>query len=261
MKNRYFFFAVILFCFPFSGFAWSLEGHRICGEIASRHLSKKTASAVASILGDESIAMASNWADFIKSDTAYKYLEPWHYIDIKDSLTADQVKVLLQSDTATDAYVKIQFLSTQLKNKSLPHDQQAMYLKLLIHIVEDIHQPLHTIDRGRGGNDIKIMWFNDASNLHSLWDGTLIRFQDLSYTEYANALDHASKTEIKTWQSQPLSQWIYDSYVIGEKLVNEIKEPNQKLSYRYNFDHLATMNQQLLKGGIDLAKVLNDIFG
>ncbi len=54
-----------LFCF-----AWGIEGHRVCGEIASHHLTKKAQLAIASILGDESIAMASNWADFIKADTA-----------------------------------------------------------------------------------------------------------------------------------------------------------------------------------------------
>lgn len=261
MKKHSFLFFLILFFLPFPGFSWSLEGHRVCGEIASRHLTKKAAAAVASILGDESIAMAGNWADFIKSDTSYRYLESWHYIDIKDSLSYDQLQKLLQADTATDAYTKINFLTTQLKDKTLSHDKQVMYLKLLIHIVEDIHQPLHTIDRGRGGNDMKVMWFNDASNLHRVWDGDLITFQALSYTEYANALDHPTKEQVSTWQSRSLDQWIFDSYTIGEQLINEIKQPDQKLGYRYNYDHLATLNQQLLKGGIDLAKVLNEIFG
>ena len=261
MKKQILFFSFVAFCLPFCSFAWSLEGHRVCGEIASRHLTKKTALTVSSILGNESIAMASNWADFVKSDTSFRYLESWHYIDIKDSLDNVAVKALLQNDTATDAYTKINFLSSQLKEKNLSHDKQVMYLKLLIHIVEDIHQPLHAIDRARGGNDIKVMWFNEASNLHRVWDGDLIHSQDLSYTEYANALDHATKEQITKWQSTPLSQWIFDSYTIGEQLVNEIKQPDQKLSYRYNFDHLATLNQQLLTGGIHLAKVLNDIFG
>lgn len=261
MKKHSLFFVLILFYIPISGFAWSLEGHRVCGEIASRHLTKKAAATVASILGDESIAMAGNWADFIKSDTAYRYLESWHYIDIKDSVDYNTIQKFLGADTATDAYTKINFLTARLKEKILAHDEQVMYLKLLIHIVEDIHQPLHTIDRARGGNDIKVMWFNDASNLHRVWDGDLINAQALSYTEYANALDHATKEQINTWQSQTLKQWTFDSYTIGEQLVNEIKQPDQKLGYRYNYDHLATLNQQLLKGGIDLAKVLNDIFG
>ncbi len=256
---KYLFF-VIAFYMPLHCLAWGTEGHRICGEIAARHLNKKARRAIASILGDESIAIASNWADFIKSDSAYKYIDEWHYIDLPDSLPHNELQSYLQADTSADAFTRINFLASQLKSKQLTRDKKVMYLKLLIHIVEDIHQPMHTIETARGGNDIKIMWFNEGSNLHRLWDSDLILFQQLSYTEYADAIDYSTKTQRKTWQQQPLSQWIFDSYTIGERLVKEI-QPNQKLSYRYNYDHVATLNEQLLKGGIDLAKVLNDIFG
>lgn len=252
---------LIAFYLPHFCFAWSQEGHRVCGEIASRHLTKKAQLSIASILGDESIAMASNWADFIKADSVYAYLSPWHYIDLPDSLNYVSLQSFLKTDTATDAYTKIKFLSAQLKNKQLAKDKKAMYLKLLIHIVEDIHQPLHTIGTEQGGNGIKVTWFNESSNLHKVWDGDVINFQQLSYTEYANWLDHAKPQQIKTWQQQPISQWLFDSYSIGENLVKEITQTNQKLSYLYNYNHIDTLNQQLLKGGIHLAKVLNDIFG
>jgi hypothetical protein len=60
---------------------------------------------------------------------------------------------------------------------------------------------------------------------------------------------------------QPVSQWIYDSYVIAQKLYAEVNAPDQKLSYRYVYDHIATANEQLLKGGVHLAALLNQIFG
>jgi hypothetical protein len=58
-----------------------------------------------------------------------------------------------------------------------------------------------------------------------------------------------------------LSKWIFDSYTIAQRLHDEIREPNPRLSYRYNFDHIATIDQQLLAGGIHLAGLLNQIFG
>ena len=241
--------------------AWGTEGHRVTGEIAARHLTKKAKKSIASILGNESIAMASNWADFIKSDSVYKYLDEWHYINLKDSLNENEIQSYLQKDTAADAYTKINFLTTQLKNKLLSQDKKVMYLKLLIHIVEDIHQPLHTADKEQGGNGIKVLWFNEPSNLHRIWDSDLILHQQLSYTEYANAINYATKEQIKEWQKQPLNQWLYDSYTISQSILSEIKQPAQKLSYRYNYDHVATLNDQMLKAGIHLAKVLNDIFG
>ncbi|MDQ2752833.1 MAG: S1/P1 nuclease, partial [Bacteroidota bacterium] len=171
---------VILLCavlyLPFFCFAWGTEGHRVCGEIASHHLTKKAQLTIASILGDESIAMASNWADFIKADTVYNYLSSWHYIDLPDHFNYASLQTYLKEDTATDAYTKINFLSAQLKNKQLPKDKKVMYIKLLIHLVEDIHQPLHTIGTEKGGNGIKVSWFNESSNLHKMWDSDLILF-------------------------------------------------------------------------------------
>lgn len=260
MKTISFILFFILLSMPFYSSAWSLEGHRVTGEIASRHLTAKAKQTIASILGNESIAMASNWADFIKADSTYDFISVWHYVDIPDSLTYSEVQSYLKKDTAADAYTKINFLSSQLKNKTLSKEKKLMYLRLLIHIVEDVHQPLHTVETARGGNDIKVTWFGEGSNLHRVWDANLIESQQLSYIEYANWIDHATATQIKTWQNQSLSKWLFDSYTIGNALTQEITKTNSKLGYRYNYDHLETLNEQLLKGGIDLAKVLNDIF-
>ena len=137
-----------------------------------------------------------------------------------------------------------------------------MYLRLLIHIVGDVHQPLHVSEEGdAGGNDIKVTWFGTPSNLHRLWDEQLIDDQKLSYTEYTKAINFSTAAQRKVWQSQPISQWLFESYTISVQLHNEITSQNPKLSYRYNFDHIYTLNDQLLKGGVRLAGVLNDIFG
>jgi hypothetical protein len=50
--------------FTLKASAWSLEGHRTVGQIADSYLSKKARRAVADILGNETMAMVSNWADF-----------------------------------------------------------------------------------------------------------------------------------------------------------------------------------------------------
>jgi len=247
---------------PFASKAWGTLGHRIVGEVAAHHLSPKAKQAVKQILGDESIAMASTWADFVKSDTSFKYLNSWHYIDFDDTaLTASLMVNKLKNDSATDAYVKLNFLIAQLKNKNLNKEKQLMYLRLLIHIVGDIHQPLHTgRTEDKGGNTIKVSWFNQPTNLHAVWDEKMIDNQQLSYTEYTAAIDHPSIAQITTWQGQPLSTWIFQTYQLANAVYAEIK-PDQKLSYRYSFDHLASLNEQLLKGGIRLAGLLNEIFG
>ncbi len=255
-------FLGMLVYLPCQSKAWGLLGHRIVGEIASNHLNPKARGAIRSILGDESIAMATNWADFIKSDSNFRYLDPWHYVNFDSGINYESMQGYLKTDTATDAYTKLVFLSRELKKKSLPQQQKLFYLRMLIHIAGDVHQPMHSTAAGdRGGNDIKVQWFSQPANLHSVWDSYFIESQQLSYTEYAQALDHVNAKEIVALQRQPVSSWLYDSYVISDKLRSEIKQPNQRLSYDYNFKHLKTLNEQLLKGGIHLAGLLNEIFG
>lgn len=258
---KHFLLAGLLFYLPCQAMAWGLLGHRIVGQIADSYLSAKARRQIRAILGNESLAMCSNWPDFIKSDTAYRYLDPWHYINFKDGLTEQQLHDYLDKDTATDAYTKLNFLIGELKNKSLDQEKKVLYLRLVVHIVGDIHQPMHT---GRledlGGNRINVLWFNQPTNLHTVWDNRLVEMQELSYTEYAKAINFTTKAQRREWQSQSIRQWLYESYTISRHIYAAIKEPNQKLSYRYNFDYVDTLNDRLLKGGVRLAGVLNAIF-
>ena len=251
----------MFFYLPFTSMAWGVLGHRIVGQIAASYLTPKAKLAVQQILGNESIAMASNWADFIKSDSNYNYLSPRHYINFPAGTSDTQMKEYLSKDTAADAYTELMFLIKQLKNKNLAKEQQVMYLRFLIHLVGDIHQPMHVSrEEDEGGNKIKVMWFREPTNLHAVWDEKLIDFQQLSYTEYTNAINFSTINQRQAWQKEPISQWFYESNQIAEKLYSEINQNEQKLSYRYNYDHIAILNAQLLKGGVRLAGLLNEIF-
>ncbi|HUR12124.1 MAG TPA: S1/P1 nuclease [Flavitalea sp.] len=264
MRLRNFKTVFLLFlCFyaPVQSMAWGVLGHRIVGEIADSYLTAKTKAEIKKILGNESIAIASNWADFIKSDTSYKYLSTWHYVNFEKGLSYEEVKLVLKNDTTVNAYTKMNFLISELKKKNLSQDKKIMYLRLLIHIVGDIHQPLHVSPVGStGGNDIKLTWFTTPSNLHRVWDEHLVEFQQLSYTEYVKDINHTTLAQRKAWQMEPVTRWYYDSYVLAQQLHTGLGE-NPKLGYRYHFDYIKTVNEQLLKGGVHLAGILNGLFG
>jgi len=253
---------VITFCFSLPAMAWwGATGHRVVGKIAESYLTPKAKAAITQILGTESLAMASNWADFIKSDSNFNYLSPWHYSDLKQGLSFNEFKNELQHDTATNAYNKLNFLIKELKNKQLSADKKLMYLRLLIHIAGDIHQPLHIgKPEDLGGNRIRVLWFGDSTNLHSIWDDKLIQFQNLSYTEYSDAINHTKLKQRTDWQKQPMIEWFFETYQLAGKIYAEINRPVSRLSYRYNFDHIDQLNQQLLKAGVRLAGLLNEIF-
>ena len=252
---------LLIFSCPSFGW-WGQTGHRVVGEIADSYLSKKARAAIQEILGNESIAITSNCPDFIKSDSTFNYLSPWHYINIKQGLSQSEFNSFLQKDTATDAYTKLNFLIAELRNKQLDIDKKRMYLRLLIHIVGDIHQPLHV---GRfedlGGNRIRVLWFGDSTNLHSVWDEKIIESQKLSYTEYVASINHTTKEERKSWQAQPINEWFYESYLLAGKVYGSVTPATSRLSFRYNFDHIEMLNSQLLKAGVRLAGLLNSIFG
>ena len=205
---------------PFAGNAWGVTGHRIVGHIADGYLTKKAKAELGKILGFESIATASNWPDFIKSDPAYNYLSTWHYVNLKSGLSFNEVNNFLTADTATDAYTKINFLIKEFKtNRLLSAETKQLYVRLLIHIIGDIHQPMH-LGRpdDRGGNAVKVRWFSDEANLHSVWDSKLIDFQQLSYTEYAAAINHTTLAQRKAWQKQTLVEWMFDTYGISKTI-------------------------------------------
>ena len=259
---RFILFLFIALYFPLHSLGWGVLGHRIVGEIADSYISKKTRAEIKKILGNESIAMSSNWADFIKSDSSFDYLETWHYINFKKGLTLAEMKSHLAKDTSINAYTRIKFLVAELKKKSLSKDKKKMYLRLLIHFIGDIHQPLHVSPEGTaGGNDIKLNWFSTPSNLHRVWDTHLLDFQQLSYTEHVKAINFADHEQVKKWQNQPLTEWLFESYTLATQIHNDITSPNTRLGYEYNFKYIATVNQQLLKGGIRLAGLLNEIYG
>ena len=88
------------------------------------------------------------------------------------------MKEYLDNDANVDAYTKLNMLIDGLKKKNLSKENKLLYLRMLIHIVEDVHQPMHAAHADdKGGNDFKVNWFNNPTNLHSVWDSQLIEFQ------------------------------------------------------------------------------------
>jgi hypothetical protein len=153
------------------------------------------------------------------------------------------------------------FLIRELKDPKLGADKKSLYLRMLIHIAGDLHQPMHVgHTEDQGGNAIKVDWFGKPANLHSVWDEHLIEYQQLSYTEYAKAINHTTLAQRTGWQKATLADWITESYVIADGLYKEIDQSGGKLSYRYNFDHIKTLDERLLQGGVRLAGILNQVF-
>ncbi len=247
---------LLLTVFLPTSYSWGPTGHRIVGLIAEQHLSKKTLKKVKAVLGTETLAEVSTFMDFIRSDRKYNHMTPWHYCTIPDGMTYEEAGTPEQGDVI----VTIERLISELKSKNFTDYDEAFALKMLVHLVGDIHQPLHVGNgEDRGGNDVKLEYFFSSSNLHRVWDSGIIDQQKYSYSEYADWINHVETSQVKTWQSATVRQWAAESMTYREQ-VYDIPE-NKKLSYRYNYDNIEAVNLRLLQAGVRLAGVLESIYG
>lgn len=236
---------------------WSKTGHRVTGEIAERHLNRKARKSVQKLLKGQSLAEVSNFADEIKSDQRYKDFGPWHYVNFPGDKEYSDV----EPSTLGDIVVGIQKCIEILENDNSSKEDQIFYLKMLIHFMGDLHQPMHVgRSEDKGGNDIQVLWFNQGSNLHRVWDFHMIHDYGMSYTELANKLPVPSRRQIKEIQEGNVLQWVEETQEITNKVYDSV-EIGEKLSYGYSYTYWSTVERQLLLGGVRLAGILNEIYG
>ncbi|RZL53666.1 MAG: S1/P1 Nuclease, partial [Pedobacter sp.] len=191
----------------------------------------------------------------------YNYLSNWHYVNLPADLSQSDVYRFLDNQPGPNIYNKLNDMVAVLKNTKSTAEQKKLALRMVIHLVGDLHQPMHTARKDDlGGNKIQLLWFGEKSNLHRVWDEQLIDYQQLSYTEYTKAINFATPQQVVNWQKNTLKDCVFESYTICNKIYATGIKNDDKLSYKYNFDWIGTVNEQLLKGGIRLAGILNTIY-
>lgn len=236
---------------------WGVTGHRTVGKIAENHLSKKAKRQIDKLLNGESLAFVSTYADEIKSDKNFNKFYSWHYVN----MPLDATYAKAEKNPKGDIIAAIDTCITVLKNDTSSKEDKVFHLKMLVHFLGDLHQPLHIGRKeDKGGNDVKVKWFNRRTNLHSVWDTKMIEEWNMSYLELAKNAQRLSKNQIVAIQQGSVTDWVKEIHVLTKEVYDSAKE-GENLSYRYSYDHFGTVRSQLQKGGIRLAKILNDIFG
>ena len=235
---------------------WGPTGHRTTGVIAEKYLTKKAKKQIDLLLNGQSLALVSTFGDDIKSDSRYNKFYSWHYVNFPFNTKYEDSDKNPKGDVITGINYCISILTNDKSSK----EDQAFYLKLLVHLIGDMHQPLHVgKEEDKGGNDFQVRWFNKGTNLHRLWDSGMIEHYNMSYTELAANSDRLSKQQIKLIQNGSVLDWIYETQQLAIKTYSSAKI-GEKLGYRYSYDNFSTVRSQLQKAGIRLAKILNDIY-
>lgn len=257
------FYAILMFALSQTAHAWSQNGHRIVAKIAENHLTETTLQAILPLLEGEKLAEVSTWPDEMRSNPDkfwQKESGKYHYVNISKAsdFKPSSYNISAQSGEVTDAYALILKATSVLKSPSSTLKDKRFYFKFLVHVVGDIHQPMHVgHSEDRGGNRIKVKFFGKDSNLHSLWDGLLVENQNLSFTEFAHFIDTNDKTLISKYLNSQPKDWILESFYIAQKLY-DIGDANYK--YNYVYEQTPVVKKRLTQGGIRLAGLLNRIF-
>lgn len=248
--------ALALICFSIvEVFGWGATGHRATGLIAEQYLTAKAKKRIALILEQESVAMVSTWMDEIRSDSTYNYSTDWHWTTIPDGKRYEDV----EANPDGKVVMMIEKITKELKSGKLTAKQEREYLKMLIHMIGDIHQPLHVGKPGdKGGNDVKVKWFRSESNLHRVWDSEMIDDTKLSYTELAQSLVKPDKVTLTKWQKASVREWAAESMSYRHQVYDI---GNGNLSYQYGYKYFSVAKQRLLQAGVRLAGLLNEIYG
>ncbi len=238
-----------------TAFGWGQTGHRIVGEIAFRHMTPSAQQRVLEILNRETPAMASTWMDFIKSNRDYDHMRPWHYVTVPDGQHYHEIGAPEEGD----AFKAMTRIIAEIQSGEFDGWTEQEALKSLIHLVGDVHQPLHVGNgEDRGGNDVKVKWFGKSSNLHRVWDSEMIDGTQLSYTEYADWIDITTPDQISLWQSSSMEVWLQESVNMRESVYET--GDTERMGYRYNYEQIEAMNERLLQAGIRLAGLLNELY-
>lgn len=255
MKSRLLtFVALAALAQPTSALAWGKTGHRAVGAVADTHLSGIARAQIQQLIGVETLDEASTWPDEMRANPDpfwQKNANPWHYVTV-GGFTYDR------APPEGDALEALKFFGKLIRDPRSSTDQRQLALRFIVHLVGDLHQPLHVGRPGdRGGNEVKVKWFGRDTNLHAVWDSALVDEMDLSFTELAARLRrHTRSADVIAWWNPKPRDWISESAQVRETVYPK----ETALSYDYIYQHTPMVELRLRQAGVRLAAYLNELF-
>lgn len=241
-----------------SAFGWGQKGHDVTAYVAEQHLTPAAKAACDEIYDGKSLVYWANWPDNACHTPEYAYTKTWHYRNIDAGNDYDAFPRNENGDVTTAIKQQYAILADPKSTK----EEKKLALILLVHFCGDIHQPMHMGHLSDlGGNQVKLKFFGKNTNLHSIWDsGVLESGHNWSHTEWADQIDRMSKEEAaKIIASSDPDDWGKECFAYATKIY-DTTPAGSELSYDYVAEWTPLIEQQLLKGGLRLADLLNSLF-
>lgn len=280
--RRAFLIALALAGLTFSAgaLAWGPEGHAIVVDIASLHLTPQARAQIQTLLKlrhDDHLDQISSWPDAIRK--SQPKTGPWHYVDIP--LSSTHYVASRDCPQGNCAVARIPYFQHILADTSAAPRKRLRALIFLVHLVGDIHQPLHAEDHhDKGGNDVKLTYFGQWTNLHAVWDGHILEhalhlhlgpnysFDHAAVRKAAHKLDaDITPAERAKWAPPSMMQhldpsvadWANQSHQLARTVAypDLPKHRTYGWSETYQAKTWPVVRKQLQRGGVRLAAVLN----
>ncbi len=137
---------------------------------------------------------------------------------------------------------------------------RAEALRFLIHFIGDLHQPLHVADRDdRGGNDTQVQLLGRGTNLHRVWDGELIERSGTDTSRYyAHLQEEMSSLDLTSFERGSVVDWAMEGHRVAAESAYRFPR-NRQLGPAYVEANLPVVDLALIKAGVRLAKLLNEV--
>ena len=276
----------LVLCAPV--FAWGPEGHRVVGEIAERYLGARARAQVAELLNNDRLADGSpsgrrtlgevaSWADEIKDFDWGRRRAPWHYDDVPLCADPDYARYCRGGRCAS---AQLERQIAVLGDPRARARARNEALKWVVHLMGDIHQPLHAANHAdRGGNLVQVSFLGERENppygglnLHAVWDGQMVaRLIADRGGELALVSAPIAESDRRAWERGSIPDWIAESHVLArDRVYASLPVPAAcgerisgvvALGDAYYASAAPVVDLQLRKAGVRLARVLNDVLG
>ena len=278
---------LLMLCTPSLTFGWGAGGHMMVASIAFRRLNPRAAAKANALLAipinpaavtaeSRDFINAAHWADDLRPFPEFDLLKPQHFIDHFFSVDGTPLP-----EEPEDNIVKALEDNVNILKTSTDQNARAQALRLIIHFVGDIHQPLHAAarvsaanpDSDQGGNLVKLMVNGRQTNLHSYWDGGINSFpktgpnfappplsQIPAAVQRARNGNPPTNPRIRLNQPTNFNLWADESFELARSVVYPGITIGGTPSARYNRRALAVANQRVAWGGYRLAALLNSIW-
>jgi nuclease S1 len=262
---------------PVGLLAWGPLGHRVIVRLALPELTPASRALLRDALGEEDLEEASLWADRVRADRPDTY--NWHFVNVPYAAEAYRPERDCRAARGGDCIVAaVARARADLATRSLPRAARAEAARLLLHLVGDLHQPLHVIDNhDRGGNDVPVTvaGYQPPSgrraplNLHAVWDGVLVEARGLNAARYADVLSpRLAERPARDAASGAIDvvAWTLESHDLARRVAyaypgfSPAGPPAATVALDADYQRAAraAVELQLVRAGVRLARVLNE---